>query len=213
MSAREGRETPKQGGWKALAAADKSVESNNAALMSRVLEEPRQGIALLYDRFARDVNRLVYRILGPDAEHDDIVQQIFLQMIQSIENVREPERLSYWVRSICVNVVRSELRKRSVRRAFLRSAPPPERGDLSMDVEAADFLQRSAGVLNKLSAQERVVFVLYYLEEHSLPEIAEVCGFSARTAKRRLSHARERFRKHMTRDPHLVRLMDREELV
>jgi RNA polymerase sigma-70 factor (ECF subfamily) len=192
--------------------AEKHANNDSAALMSRVLDEPRQGIALLYDRFARDVNRLVYRILGPDVEHDDIVQQIFLQMIQSIGNVREPERLSFWVRSICVNVVRSELRKRAVRRAFLRSAPPPESGDLSIDVEAADFLSRSSDVLDRLSAQERVVFVLYYLEEHSLPEIAEVCGFSARTAKRRLSHARERFRKHMTRDACLTRLIVEEGL-
>jgi RNA polymerase sigma factor (sigma-70 family) len=79
-------------------------------------------------------------------------------------------------------------------------------------VAAADFVTRTSDVLDRLSAQERVVFVLYYLEEHSLPEIAEVCGFSARTAKRRLSHARERFRKHMTRDACITRLIDEEGL-
>ncbi len=184
---------------------------DNAELMSRVLDEPERGLAMLYDRFARDVNRVVYRTLGRDPEHDDMVQQIFLHMIQSIHKVRDPARLSYWVRSICVNVVRSELRKRTVRRSFLRWVPPIESGDLSADVESADFVTRSSKVLGKLPAQERIVFTLYYLEDYSLPEIAEVCGFSTMTAKRRLSKARERFKKQMSRDPHLARLVNGKE--
>lgn len=167
---------------------------------SNLRNEAGADIIVLYDRFSKDVNRLVYRLLGPDVDHDDLVQQIFLQIIQSIGSVRDPERLAFWVRTICVNVVRSELRKRAAWRTFWRSPPPAEIGDLSLDMQAADFVNRSTDVLGRLSEQERLVFVLYYLEERSLPEIAEAGGFSLRTAKRRLSRARERFRSHMARD-------------
>jgi RNA polymerase sigma-70 factor (ECF subfamily) len=168
-------------------------------LVRYVRADPERRLARLYERFARDVNRIVFRLLGPDPEHDDIVQQIFLHMIQSLESVRDPARLSYWVKSICCNVVRSELRKRMVRRAFLRLATPAESGDLTHDVESADMLARSSEVLDRFPTQERTVLTLYYLEEYSLPEIADVCGFSTMTAKRRLSKARERFKKQMTR--------------
>lgn len=186
--------------WKRAEADIEEIERQNAAIVSQVIEEPERGFALLYDRYAREVNRLVYRLLGFDVEHDDIVQQVFLQMIQSINKLRSPERLNFWVRSITINVVRSELRKRSVRRAFLRWAPKNEDvGDLSSEVEVSEFMSVSASVLERLPAQERIVFLLYYLEERSLPEIAEVCGFSTMTAKRRLANARERFRRHMKR--------------
>lgn len=207
MPARTGPADPPTEGWRPADNADR-MEHDNAALVSQVLDEPERGLALLHDRFARDVNRLVYRLLGPDGEHEDIVQQIFLNMIHSIGTVRDPGRLKFWVRSICVNVVRSELRKRSVRRAFIRAAPPAESGDLNAEVESAEFLARSSEVLQRLPSQERVVLVLYYLEEYSLPEIAEVCGFSTMTAKRRLSKARERFKKQMSRQPRFARLME-----
>lgn len=212
MAARRGSARPPPQGWRPLAPVEERADTDNAALVSQVLDDPARGLALLHDRFARDVNRLVHRLLGPDGEHEDLVQQIFLNMIQSIGKLREPERLSFWVRSICVNVVRSELRKRAVRRAFLRTAPPPESGDLSLEVESVEFLTRSSKVLQAIPTEERVVLVLYYLEEQSLPEIAEICGFSSMTAKRRLSKARERFKRQMSRQPRLARLLDEKEV-
>lgn len=174
------------------------LEHRNAYIIGQVLEDPDAGLVLLFDEYSRSVNRLVYRLLGPDADHDDIVQQVFLQMLQSIGKLKSPERLNLWVRSITINIVRSELRKRSVRRSFLRWAPKEEvTGDLNLDVESSDFMRASASALERLPAEERVVFLLYYLEEHTLPEIAEACGFSTMTAKRRLGKARERFRRQM----------------
>ena len=159
------------------------LEHRNAYIIGQVLEDPDTGLVLLFDQYSRSVNRLVYRLLGPDADHDDIVQQVFLQMLQSIGKLKSPERLNLWVRSITINIVRSELRKRSVRRSFLRWAPKEEAtGDLNLDVESSDFMKASASALERLPAEERIVFLLYYLEEHTLPEIAETCGFSTMTA-------------------------------
>lgn len=184
--------------WKRLEADIEKIEQQNALLVSRAIDDPEAGLALLYDQYSRSVNRLVFRLLGPDADHDDIVQQVFLQLIQSIGKLKSPGRLNLWVRAITINVVRSELRKRSVRRTFLRFASKEEvSSDMNAEVESTDFMSASASALRKLPAEERLVFLLYYLEEYSLPEIAEACGFSTMTAKRRLSKGRERFRRQM----------------
>lgn len=185
------------------------IEHQNALLVSQAIENPSAGLILLYEQYSRSVNRLVYRLLGPDADHDDIVQQVFLQMIQSITRLKSPERLNLWVRSIAINIVRSELRKRSVRRAFLRFAPKDEvTRDMNEEIESTEFMSASADALRRLPAEERIVFLLYYLEEHSLPEIADACGFSTMTAKRRLSKARERFRRQMSKNDALGSLPD-----
>src|SRR5690606_33618651 len=174
-----------------------------AALVSQILEDPERGLASLFERYSRDVNRLVWRLLGPDGEHEDIVQQVFLQMMRSVGSLRSPERLGFWVRSITVNVVRSELRKRSVRRIFWKDqvAEGERSGDLVLDVESGEFVMRSQEILHKLPEKERTVFLLYYLEELSLPEVAELCGFSTMTAKRRLQGARVRFQKLVQKEP------------
>jgi RNA polymerase sigma-70 factor (ECF subfamily) len=186
--------------WKRVEADIEKIEQQNAQLVSQAIENPDAGLVLLYDQYSRSVNRLVYRLLGPDTDHDDIVQQVFLQMIQSIGKLKSPERLNLWVRAITVNIVRSELRKRTVRRTFLRFAPKDEvTGDMNDEIESTDFMTASAAALRRLPAEERVVFLLYYLEENSLPEIAEACGFSTMTAKRRLQKARERFRRQMSK--------------
>jgi RNA polymerase sigma-70 factor (ECF subfamily) len=166
----------------------------NAELVDRVLQDPPAGLAALHGRFAKDVNRLVWRLLGADAEHEDIVQQVFLQMLRSIHHLRDAERLNLWVRSITVNVVRSELRRRTVRRAFLREHQEVQfHGDLSHEVEVRELVRASVELLQKMPDRERVVFVLYQVEGLSLPEVAELCGYSLMTAKRRLSDARRRF--------------------
>lgn len=200
MDSRSAQSDSPGSSWKRVEADIEKIEQKNALLVSRAIDDPEAGLVLLYDEYSRSVNRLVYRLLGPDADHDDIVQQVFLQLIQSIGKLRTPGRLNLWVRSITVNIVRSELRKRSVRRNFLRFAPKDEASrDMSAEMESTDFMSASASALRKLPAEERVVFLLYYLEEYSLPEISEACGFSTMTAKRRLSKARERFRRQMAK--------------
>jgi DNA-directed RNA polymerase specialized sigma24 family protein len=49
-----------------------------------------------------------------------------------------------------------------------------------------------------------VVFVLHHVEELSLPEVAEICGHSLMTAKRRLGAARRRFEAMIRSRPELI---------
>jgi len=183
----------------------------DAELLERVRDEPMQGAGLLYARFSDDVNRLVWRLLGADADHHDIVQQVFLKILQHCDALREPEKLASWVQSITVNTVYEELRKREVRRIFLRESQPSEiHPSLVHDVEVRDFLLRAKAVLDKLPAKERIVFALHILEGQTLHEIAATCGYSLATAKRRLAAAHRRFSSLISHNPDLVRLFARE---
>ena len=66
-------------------------------------------------------------------------------------------------------------------------------GDLAHDMEVRELVRESVELLEKMPSRERIVFVLYNVEGLSLPEVAELCGYSLMTAKRRLSDARRRF--------------------
>ncbi len=174
---------------------------------------PRTGAAL-FDRFEAQVNRLVWRVLGADDAHDDIVHQVFVALLAGIRRVRDAAALDGWVVVVTINTVRSEIRRRRIRRLWLRSEP--EAIDLAeapaASHEARELLRRTYAVLANLPADERIAFTLRFIDEQPLAEVAAACGCSLATIKRRLGSARARFRRLADRDPALAEhLRDRDE--
>lgn len=173
--------------------------------------DPRAGAAL-FDRCEAQVNRLVWRLLGADEAHDDVVQQVFVALLKGLLRVREPDALAGWVTAVTVNTVRSELRRRRIRRLWVRSEP--EALDLAeappTSHEARALLRRTYAVLAKLPEDERIAFGLRYMDEMSLAEVAAACGCSLATIKRRLQAAQARFRRLAQRDPLLAERLGEE---
>jgi RNA polymerase sigma-70 factor (ECF subfamily) len=177
----------------------------DAELLDRLREDPRGALALAHARFARSINRVVWRLLGADAEHEDIVQQVFLKIIRHSASLRDPEKVNAWVQAITANVVYEELRQREARRVVLRELPDDEGyPTLVHDVEVRDYLQQTKGLLDSLPPRERVVFSLVVLEGHPLESAASRLGYSHSTAKRRLAAARRRFSILLSRHPELL---------
>jgi RNA polymerase sigma-70 factor (ECF subfamily) len=183
---------------------------SDAALAELLRSGSRDAAAIVYDRFSAQVNRWVWRLLGADQEHHDIVQQVFMRILRAGRRLREPEKLAGWVHSITINTVHGELRRRQVRRFFQRdSAPAPLHGDFVREVEMRDLLVSARTVIDKLPPGERIAFMLHYVEHNSAAEIAELCGYSLSTAKRRLARATRRFEAIIAASPELSRTLPR----
>jgi RNA polymerase sigma-70 factor (ECF subfamily) len=172
-------------------------------------------MALLHDRFADEVNRLVWRLLGADQDHDDIVQEVFFLLLTKVQHVRDASKLSGWVRAVTVNAVRGELRKRSFRRVFFARESPNNEPYLETvdNLEARDLLKKTYEVLAKMGTRERLVFTLRHIEERPMQEVAELCDCSLTTAKRCLRRALSRFEVFVRDNPELAqRLKERGEI-
>lgn len=164
----------------------------------------------MYARFAGQVNRWVWRLLGADQDHNDIVQQVFMRILRAGRRLRDEDKLVGWVHAITVNTVHGELRRRQVRRLFARdNAPEPLHGDFVREVEMRDLLVRAKSVIERLPPGERIAFMLHYVERHSAAEVAELCGYSLSTAKRRLARATSRFEAIVAASPELYRSLPR----
>ncbi len=190
--------------------AESEAARRDEELAARLREDPTAAMAELHARFAGDVNRLVWRLLGADPDHNDIVQQVFCKIMLNGHRLRELTRLGGWVQSITVNTVYEELRRRDVRRVFQRDANDVSfHPDLVRDVEVRDLLLRAKRIIDKLPAKERIVFVLHFVEERPLPEVAELCEYSLATAKRRLNAANKRFAALAGKNSDLLKLFER----
>ena len=71
-----------------------------AGLLRRFQDDPAGAAPAVHDAFADDVHRIVWRALGQDPEHDDVVQDAFIHILKGLHRVRDPGRMRSWICSV-----------------------------------------------------------------------------------------------------------------
>ncbi len=170
-----------------------------------------EGRAVFFDRFAPRISKLVWSVLGPEPEAEDVLHEIFIRALERIDTLGDAERLGSWIAGIAVFTSREWLRRRS-RWRWLRiltddvDAPAP-----AVNHEISEALRAAFDVLGKMDADERVAFSLRFLEGMELSEIALACDTSLSTVKRRLRDGQQHFSARARKHPALLPWLERQE--
>jgi RNA polymerase sigma-70 factor (ECF subfamily) len=142
--------------------------------------------------------RLLRRMGVPASSLDDAVQEVFLTAVRRASAIRPGSE-----RSFLYGVALRVAARARGRDARAPSDDPPEVPDpgplpdaLLEQHRAREALDR---ILDRMSDDLRVTFVLYELDEVTLPEIAELTEVPLGTATSRLRRAREFFRAEVDR--------------
>jgi len=189
-----------------------SAEHENAQLLARLRRGEEAAATLLYRRYADDVHRLLWRLLGADNDHDDLVNEVFVRVFANIRQVKEASKLRSWMLSVAVNLVRNEIRRRSVRRRFIGKKPPAEHHGAKLDDHhGRDLVARAFAILERMPVDERLAFTLRRIDGRKLEETAELCGCSLATVKRRLTRANDFFLTAAMDDPALAERLKQSE--
>lgn len=161
--------------------------------------------ALFFDRYSPLVERTLRRVLGHDrrAPLEDSIHDAFVEALGSLSSLRTPEALPGWLRSVAANVAFVTIRRRKARKwlRFWEPAALPELPASAASGEVREAYSRTYALLERLSAEHRVCFVLRYLEGLTLEELAEARGCSLSTVKRRLARAESTFLAGAKGDP------------
>jgi RNA polymerase sigma-70 factor (ECF subfamily) len=157
--------------------------------------------AAVYDEAFAWVYRAARRLGVHPASLDDVVQDVFLVVHRKLETFEGRSSLRSWIYGITLRVVRD--RRRSARR---RPESPddelealPGGHDPQSDAMRREALDTLLRILDRLSEEQREVFVLAELEELSVPEIAEASGANVNTVYSRLRLARKSFSAEVAR--------------
>lgn len=147
-----------------------------------------------FRRYSGYVARVALRLLGNDAEVDDLVQDVFVEAHRGLAAVREPGALGGWLARICVRRATRRLRRR--RLLALLSLDSLTERELPLDA-AASPEQRAEVVglyrlLDRLPAEERVAWLMRHVEGESLEAMVLLCSCSKSTVQRRLLRAEAR---------------------
>lgn len=157
-------------------------------------------------RFAPMVLATAERTLGSSGEAEDLAQEVFCRVYRMAHTLRSPDSLRSFVYSVAMRALKSQLRYRRVR-SWLTFQAPETLVDLrhcTLDVEARDLLQKFYRLLDRLSARDRLVFLLRRVEAMTVEEIASVMELSASTVKRSLAHSEQRLAHWTQGDPSLA---------
>ena len=151
------------------------------------------ALARLVPAYRRRVFGLAYGILRDRAAAEDVAQEVFVKVWQAMGSYDGRARLSTWIYAITRNAAISSLRKRP--RAASLSDP-----DVSAEVERAVTgpppTEASDPQLWRLVAalpeKQRQVVTLYYQDDRSTEEVADMLGLPVNTVKTHLHRARAR---------------------
>jgi RNA polymerase sigma-70 factor, ECF subfamily len=154
-----------------------------------------QALGELYDRYARDVSRAAYRMLGERAEVEDLVHSLFLMLPRVARRYDGRASCRQWLCGIAVHLA---LRQRRGLRRFHRmlgafaqtlqsGARPRDPEHRASHTEELVVFERA---LERLSERKRAAFVLVELEGLTADDAATVLEIPAATVRTRLFHAR-----------------------
>lgn len=165
-------------------------------LHQRLLRGERAAAAILFDRHAPMVERLLLRILGSDSELDDLVHEVFVRAFESAHRLRDPDAFAGWLRRLAVCAAMDLLRSRRRRRRWLWFLPPDEMPEVEapgVDESTREAVKATYRLLDALPVEDRVAFTLRVLDGMPLASVALACECSLATAKRRISRAEQAF--------------------
>ena len=163
----------------------------------------------LAERFEEQRSRLhhlAYRMLGSDAEADDAVQDAWLRLSRTRDDI---ENLGAWLTTVvsrlCLNVLRARAARAETElpqdSGYTGRLPDPivEPADAIGDPEASAQLSDAVEtalllVLDRLSPAERVAFVLHDTFDVPFDQIGELLGRAPEAARQLASRARRRVR-------------------
>jgi RNA polymerase sigma-70 factor (ECF subfamily) len=171
------------------------------------LTQSAQGDELAFAELVRQhqgmVFSIAYHFLQDRSLAEDLAQEVFLELYQSLDRIESPAHLAYWLRRVTSNRCIDQGRKKQRRREMaLEEAPEPTAHSPVGDPMLLDRLQQS---LAGLPEKQRLVVIMRFQEGLGPSEIAEVLEMPVNTVKSTLHRSLADLRRGLTRKIREVR--------
>lgn len=162
------------------------------------------SISDLHDDLRPRAFAIAYRMLGSVSDAEDVVQEAFLRMHQTMQRGEQIKSPRAYISTLVTRQAIDQLRSARVRREQYVGEWLPE--PLAIDetpaeqVETADSLSLAfLVVLESLTPQQRAAFLLREVFEYPYAEVAEIIGTSVDSARHLVSRARAQVREQRPR--------------
>lgn len=140
---------------------------------------------------------IAYHFLQDRGTAEDVAQEVFLRLYQSLGSIQSAAHLTFWLRRVAVHQSISQGRRKKHRsETALEDAPEPASPSVTRD----PMLQgRIRETLAALPEKQRMIVLLRYQEDLGPAEIAELLEMPVNTVKSTLHRSIEELRRLLTR--------------
>ena len=162
------------------------------------------AIEKLFETYYNDVYYFALKTVKDSDIACDITQETFLEIIHTIGNLKEPAAFVTWMKQITYHQCTRYFKKKKEvlveededgNTIFDTLADESEDSIPSEIYEQAEFRETILGIINELTEQQRSAVMMYYFDELTVAQIAQIQGVSDGTVKSRLNYARKAIKK------------------
>ncbi len=175
-----------------------------------LVERLKQGDASAFREVVESSQGLVYNtalgIVQNPEDAEDVAQEVFVQLYESIHSFKGESRLSTWLYRVTVSKSMDHLRKkkRKKRFAFVQSLfganeelvhDPPDFVHPGVRLDNKEKATQLFKAIDQLPEKQKIAFTLNRLEGLSYQEISEIMNLSIASVESLLHRARKNLRK------------------
>jgi RNA polymerase sigma-70 factor, ECF subfamily len=183
-------------------------EVADEVLMARFQSGDRAAFVSLVRKHKTALYNFVLRLVRSPAAAEDLVQDVFVKIVQSAVDFKHESKFSTWAYTIARNICIDHLRKMSLRQHQSLDQPRSEAEDgptlldrtadlhpgaaVERSVIGTELGQRIAALVEALPQEQREVFLLREVADLAFKEIAAITSVPENTVKSRMRYALER---------------------
>ena len=183
------------------------MAKDDHAQIRAVLSGEKDAYGVLVARHGESIFRVAYRITESEADAQEIVQETFLRGYRSLAEFDARADFRTWIYRIAVNCALQVLQKRKAEAAvpiaeeydderpgvqLAHGGAGPDRLLLDREIE-----HRRHAAMEKMTADERLAFVLRHVEGRSTDEIAAALEVTPNNAKQAVFRAVQKMRRSL----------------
>jgi len=185
-----------------------AVEIEND-LVRKIIEENPEYFRIIIEKYKKLVSHIIHRLVENDMEQEELGQEIFVKIYQSLPSFRFQSNLATWITKIAYNTCLNSLRKKKALlyedQITADSLDECETSNRNRGIESVSsrsvlqdealFKKEISGFLHReikaLPVQYRKIITFYHLDNMSYKEIAEVMDIPEGTVKSHMFRARK----------------------
>lgn len=178
-------------------------DMTNAETVQRLKEKDDAVFTRVYERSYRMVYLQAIKILGDRDEAENVAQDVFITVFNSIDKLKDPEALRSWIGGIAV---RLSLNRKTKLASSRELAMEDETMFAIMDSNGEnaspelELCEQETGailgeLIDQLPEEQRISVMLFYYDECAVKEIARIMNCAEGTVKSRLKYARSSLEK------------------
>jgi RNA polymerase sigma-70 factor, ECF subfamily len=177
------------------------LEKETTERVEEALRKAAAGDHLAFAEIVREHQAMVYGLachfLRDRSLAEELSQEVFLHLHQSLASIKSSAHLTFWLRKVTSHRCIDQTRRQKVRpQVALDDVPEPASATDRSDPMLAETLRR---VVETLPEKPRMVILLRYQEDLEPAEIAEVLDMPVNTVKSHLRRSLSLLREKLSR--------------